>query len=52
MAPVQADGAPVTVNALHPGVILTGLMRHALPPGTIQRFVFSKPPALPMIVHR
>ncbi|GJP38705.1 hypothetical protein CLOM_g23123 [Closterium sp. NIES-68] len=32
---LKEEGAPVAVNALHPGVIDTNLMRHMAPPGTI-----------------
>ncbi|GJP38707.1 hypothetical protein CLOM_g23125 [Closterium sp. NIES-68] len=32
---LKEEGAPVAVNALHPGVIDTNLMRHVVPPGTI-----------------
>ncbi|GJP67895.1 hypothetical protein CLOP_g24653 [Closterium sp. NIES-67] len=32
---LKEEGAAVTVNALHPGVIHTNLSRHIVPPGTI-----------------
>ncbi|CAI5967740.1 unnamed protein product [Closterium sp. NIES-65] len=32
---LKEEGAEVTVNALHPGVIDTNLSRHIVPPGTI-----------------
>lgn len=37
---LREEGVNVTVNAVHPGVILTNLLRHLLPEGSIKRTFF------------